>query len=113
MKAEELTARVKKLNDYFISQIIEMDYQVIKKESTYIVIKINDYSFTFWFGSDVDCFKCTEMESNQPNFMKLQFDDNKTKNTVRNILISEATEMREKEIEMLEAKLQILKSFRA
>ena len=113
MKAEELSDRVKKLNDYFISQIIEMDYQVIKKESTYIVIKINDYSFTFWFGSDVDCFKCTEMESNQPNFMKLQFDDNKTKNTVRNILISEATEMREKEIEMLEAKLQILKSFRA
>lgn len=112
MKAEELNDRVKKLNDYFISQIIEMDYQVIKKESTYIVIKINDYSFTFWFGSDVDCFKCTEMESNQPNFMKLQFDDNKTKKTVRNILMAEANETREKEIERLEEKLKMLKSIR-
>lgn len=112
MKTEELKSRVKELNDYFISQIIKRDYQVIKKESIYIVIKINDYSFTFWFGSDVDCFKCTEMEANQPNFMDLQFDDKKIKKTVRNILISEATDTREKEIKMLEAKLQILKSFR-
>ncbi len=111
MKTEELKSKIKELNDYFISQIIKRDYQVIKKEIQYIVIKINDYSFTFWFGTDVDYFGCTEMGVHNPNFMKLQFDDNKTKKTVRNILISEATETREKEIEMLEAKLQILKSF--
>jgi len=112
MKAEELNDRVKKLNDYFISQIIKMDYKIIKKDSRYITIKINDYSFTFWFGPDVDYFGCTEMGVHNPNFMNLHFDDNKTKKTVRNILMAEANETREKEIERLEEKLKMLKSIR-
>ena len=112
MKTAELKSKIKELNDYFISQIIKRDYKIIKKESTYIVIKINDYLFTFWFGRDVDCFKCTEMEAKQPNLMKLQFDDNKIKRTVRSILMAEANETREKEIERLEEKLKMLKSIR-
>ena len=112
MKAEELKDRIKELNDYFISQIIKRDYKIIKKESTYIVIKINDYSFTFWFGKCVDHFRCVEIWSEHSNFMKLQFDDNKIKRTVRSILMAEANETREKEIERLEEKLKMLKSIR-
>ena len=112
MKTEELNSRIKELNDYFISQIIEGNYQVIKKESTNITIKVSSYMFTFWFGNDVDYFECTEMRMDQPNFMKLQFDDKKTKKTVRNVLMSEITETREEEIERLEEKLQMLKSIK-
>ena len=112
MKIEELNSRIKELNNYFISQIIEGNYRIIKKESTNITITINGYMFTFWFGSGADYFECTEMRMDQPNFMKLQFDDNKTKKTVRNVLMSEITETREEEIERLEKKLQMLKSIK-
>ena len=112
MKTEELNSRIKELNDYFINQIIEANYQVIKKESTNITIKIGDYTFTFWFGNDVDYFDCTELSMEQPNFMKLQFDDKKIKSRVRHYLMAEVVETREEEIKRLEAKLQTLKSIR-
>jgi len=112
MKKEELNSKIKELNDYFISQIIEGNYQIIKKESTNITIEIGDYPFTFWFGRDVDYFECTELRMEQPNFMKLQFDDKKIKSRVRHYLMAETLETREEEIEQLEAKLQTLKSIR-
>ena len=110
MKTEELKDKIKELNDYFISKIIEGNYQVIKKESTNITIKVSGYSFTFWFGSGADYFECTELRMEQPNFMKLQFDDKKIKSRVRHYLMAETLETREEEIERLEAKLQTLKS---
>lgn len=113
MKKEELKSKIKELNDYFINKIVEENYSVVKKESTDITIEISGYSFTFWFGSVEDYFECTEMRAGDPNFMKLQFDDNEIKKTVRNILMAETTDTREREIERLEEKLKTLKSFRA
>lgn len=110
MKIEELNSRIKELNDYFVRQIIEGNYQVIKKESIYIIIEINDYSFTFWFGYGEDHFRCVEIEASHPNYMYLQFDDKEIKKTVRSILMSEIVETREEEIKRLEAKLKTLKS---
>lgn len=112
MKTAELKSRIKELNDYFINQIIEGNYQVIEKESTYITIEVDGYMFTFWFAKFVEYFRCVEIKTEYPNLMTLQFDDNKTKKTVRNILMAEANETREKEIERLEEKLKMLKSIR-
>jgi len=112
MKTEELKSRIKELSDYFVRQIIEGNYQVIKKESIYIIIEINDYSFTFWFGYGEDHFRCVEIEASHPNFMYLQFDDKEIKKTVRSLLVEEAADKREEEIKSLEEKLQILKSMK-
>ena len=110
MKTEELNSRIKELNDYFISQIIEGNYQVIKEQMLNNIFKFSSYMIIYSFGYDVENLVVTELRMEQPNFMKLQFDDKKIKSRVRHYLMAETLEIREEEIKRLEAKLKTLKS---
>ena len=115
MKTEELNDRVKELNDYFVNKLVNGEYEVEKSDKYTVMVNIDGYRFNIWIGNEGSNLQ-TYGSGFKGNFMELFFDSDQKSMVYKNLtrdersimLLMEAIENKEKEIEQLKSRLSRL-----
>src|SRR5690554_1516227 len=115
MKTAELNSKIKELNDYFVNKLVNGEHEVEKSDKYTVMVNIDGYRFIIWIANGEMSVQ-TYGQGFDSNFMELVFKrDQKSmvyKNLTRDersiMLLMEAIENKEKEIERLKSKLNEL-----
>ena len=115
MKTAELNSKIKELNDYFVNKLVNGEYEVEKSDKYTVMVNIDGYRFDIWIANGESNLH-TYGQGFNGNFMELFFDSDQKSMVYKNLtrdersimLLMEAIENKEKEIERLKSKLNEL-----
>src|SRR5690554_8164704 len=115
MKTAELNSKIKELNDYFVKKLVNREYDIVERDKFVAMVNIDGYRFIIWIANG-EMNVQTYGQGFDSNFMELFFDSDQKSMVYKNLtrdersimLLMEAIENKEKEIERLKSKLNEL-----
>ena len=78
---KEMTEKIKEIESYFISKLVEGNYTVVQFKAPFVMVDIDGYKFTLWTSNGV---QFTSTYKGCYNFMDLDFSDEQKKSIYKN-----------------------------